>query len=313
MIIDWASTIGPARGRNRCTSGSRTTKHRPELRASGLVRESVMASTGMFLIWASDTASTTGGAYSAKLTASSTSRVPMVATCWGEHAADRVKEVARIFEPRQAVGEIGRDGKGSALPDDVEGLRAVDHADGRPQGLAVDIPFQGAECQHGGIGELLQDCGGIVLCSLLEPGTMAADFIPVGGGSLDQAGAEHALHVGEARETECFREADERRRLHTGLPGSLGHGLQSEAVRIRERVLRDPLQVRTQRLEAALEGLPQPVEVSRWIRICHSPLQGIRDPGDRVRRILPAIGAEFNEMRPCANADLADLSRVRCR
>ena len=231
----------------------------------------------------------------------------------GEHAAYRVKEVARIFEPRQAVGEIGRDGKGAALPDDVEGLCAVDHANGCPQGLAVDIPFQGAERQHGGIGELLQDCGGIVLCSLFEPGAMAADFVPVRGRTLDQAGAEHALHVGEVRETECLREADERRRLHAGLPGGLGHGLQSEAVRIRERVLRDPLQMRTQRLEATLEGFPQPVEVSRWIRIRHSPLQGIRDPEDRVHRILPAIGAQFNELRSGASAGVAGLSKVRSR
>ena len=195
----------------------------------------------MFLIWASDTASTTGGAYSAKLTARSTSRVADGCHLLGEHAAYRVKEVARIFEPRQAVGEIGRDGKGAALPDDVEGLCAVDHANGCPQGLAVDIPFQGAERQHGGIGELLQDCGGIVLCSLFEPGAMAADFVPVRGRPLDQARAEHPLHVGEVRESERLREADERRGLHGGLPGGLRHGLQSEAVRIRERVLRDPL------------------------------------------------------------------------
>ena len=64
-------------------SASRTTKHRLASRARGRAGESVMASTGNFLIWASDTAFATGGAYSAKRTASRISRLPIVATCWG--------------------------------------------------------------------------------------------------------------------------------------------------------------------------------------------------------------------------------------
>ena len=55
MISDCAGTVGTAKGRNRCTSASRTTKYRLELRASGLAMESVMASTGTLRIWASET------------------------------------------------------------------------------------------------------------------------------------------------------------------------------------------------------------------------------------------------------------------
>ena len=57
----------------------------------------------------------------------------------GQHAADRVKQVAPVLEPDQSVRQIGGDRKAPTLTDDVDRLRTVHHADRFAQRVAVDV------------------------------------------------------------------------------------------------------------------------------------------------------------------------------
>ncbi len=95
----------------------------------------------------------------------------------GEHATDRVQQMARELEPCQAVRETGRHGECPSLSDNVKRMRAIDHPDGCPRGTVVDIALQRAGRQQGGIREFLKDGDRIVLRRHLEAGSMSPDLV----------------------------------------------------------------------------------------------------------------------------------------